>query len=770
MAIKVARTSGFCFGVDRAVGIVYDNIKKYPNLKTLGPIIHNDSVINDLKSKGVSVCDDVYDLKNDDVVIIRTHGISKADYDYLNEHQILYIDATCPYVKKIHKIVSDEKKAGKKIIIVGDKTHPEVTGINGWCDNEAVIIGSADEVSDELSSSDGVCIVAQTTINRRLWDDVIQKFDAALTFDTICSATNERQTEAELLARQSDAMVVIGGSESSNTKKLYDICLSHCKDTVLIETADALPGGYSGKNVGITAGASTPAYIIKEVVKKMTEENIQNPEISDFEQELEKTFKILNTGDIVTGTVIGITPTEIHVNLGAKSDGYIPVSDMTGDPNVNPAELVKVGDEIEVFVVRVSDVEGVIQLSMKKLETLKGRKIIEQAMEDGETLHGRVIEAVNGGVIMSVHSAKVFIPASLCGRGTSGDLSQLLGQEFPVKIIDVNLKRNKIVGSIRAATDEHRNAKSKELWEGIEKGKRFSGVVKSLTSFGAFVDIGGADGLVHISELSWGRIKHPSEVVKVGDIMDVYVKDLDREAGKISLGYKNPESNPWEKVKALNVGDVVKCKIVRLVPFGAFAEIFENVDGLIHISQISDKRIGKPSDALSLGQEVEAKITEINNEAQKISISIRALIQPEVEPEVADESVLVYSDDTAAEVVVEEAAPVITEEPVEEAIVPAGEEAAAQESEAVPEIVEEPVEETAPVEEEVVAEESEAAPEIIEEPAEEIVPTAEEVVVEEDEAAPEVTEEPAPVEEEAIAEEPVEEIESDEAESTEEEQ
>lgn len=454
-------------------------------------------------------------------------------------------------------------------------------------------------------------------------------------FDTICTATWERQNEARELAKQSDAMVVIGGINSSNTKKLAEICEKYCP-TYLIERAEQLPALHAEK-IGITAGASTPAYIIKEVVHKMATENTSAQAELNFADELEKSFKTLNTGDIVRGTVISITPTEVYVDLGAKSDGFIPVNELSERPDVCPEDVVKVGDEIEVFVVRVNDVEGTIQLSKKKVASIRGWKEIEQAMEENKDLKGHVIEVVNGGMIMVVNGTRVFVPASLANDRFMRDLSPLVGQELPVRIIDMNPRRHKVVGSVKAILMEEKEAKSKELWEGIEIGRKYSGVVKSITSFGAFVDIGGVDGLIHISELSWKRIKHPSEVMKVGDIVDTYIIDFNKETGKISLGYRNPEDDPWKKVEQYHAGDVISCKVVRLVPFGAFVEVAPNADGLIHISQIADHRIGKPSDVLSVGQEVQAKILEIDPANQKISLSIRALSKS-AEAEVSEEA------------------------------------------------------------------------------------------------------------------------------------
>lgn len=702
LRIVLAKTAGFCFGVDRAVNIVYDSVKKNKKICTLGPVIHNPQVVEDLQQKGVFVINSLRELvQRDTTVVIRTHGIPKEEYEYLQEHAIDYIDATCPYVKKIHTIVNKYYQQGYKIIIVGDRRHPEVIGINGWCGNSAVIIGSAQEAADLAFEPDSkLCIVSQTTLNRSLWEAVLAALSGyeCLVYDTICSATNERQTEAEEIAARVDSMIVIGGKNSSNTKKLVEVCLAHCP-TYHVENAGQLDLAlFRGKKVGITAGASTPAYIIKEVIDKMTEENTMTQ--SEFADELDKTLKTLNTGDIVRGTVISMTPTEVYVNLGAKSDGFIPVSELSENPDVNPEDVVKVGEEVEAFVVRVNDVEGTIQLSVKKVASIKGWETIEKAMEEKQDLSGKVLEVIKGGMIMLVNGLRVFVPASLANDRFMRDLSPLVGKELPVRIIDVNMKRRKVVGSVKVILDEQKAVKSKEVWDNIEAGKHYSGVVKSLTSFGAFVDIGGVDGLIHISELSWKRIKHPSEVVSVGDIVDTYVIDFNKETGKISLGYRNPADDPWEKVKELTKGQTVKCKVVRLVPFGAFVEVVPDVDGLIHISQIADHRIGKPADVLSVGQEVEAKLLDIDFENQKISLSIRALLeegkQEEAKAAVVEETPAteeVYSEemkvtlgdltgavsDAVPEPEEEKSEPVVVEEEPEESKVEEAEETATTE-------------------------------------------------------------------------------------------
>ncbi len=475
-------------------------------------------------------------------------------------------------------------------------------------------------------------------------------------FDTICSATEKRQEEAASLAQKSDAMIVVGGYESSNTKKLADICSEYCADTFHTETAYELPEeAYKYKrHIGVTAGASTPEWIIKEVINKMSEEKMNNEELS-FAEQLEQTMVTLRTGDIVKGTVIGITPTEVYVNLGFKADGSIPVEELSAEPVSDPNEIVKIGDEIEVFVVRVNDVEGTVKLSRRKLDQMAGWKKLEEAADQQTILTGTVTEVVNGGIIVVCSGNRVFVPASQASVRYIEDLSSMIGETVSFRLIDINPRRRKLVGSIKKVASEIRKQQQEAFWAGAEVGKVYTGKVKNIMDFGAFVDLGGVDGLVHISELSWGRIKHPSEVLSVGQDVEVFIKAIDTEKNKISLGYKKEADNPWNVIKEkYNVGDVITAKIVRLVPFGAFAEIIPFVDGLIHISQIANQRIAKPSSVLEVGQQVEAKITEIDLEKQKISLSMKVLLPDYVEeaPKAAEEA---PEEAPVAEEVVEEA-------------------------------------------------------------------------------------------------------------------
>ena len=744
MKTEIADKAGFCFGVARAVKIAQRAAEGKDKTVTYGMLIHNPDVTEELKNLGVGTVESVDEIKSGVNVIIRAHGISADEEAEINNRGAKIIDATCPFVKKIHTIAAAAAANGAEVIIVGDPNHPEVKGIDGRCLGRGHIINSIEEAEQIKSDilSDNVVIVAQTTLRKDFFkkiEKILKKhFTNAKIFDTICSATDERQKAAAELASRADCMIVIGAAESSNTKKLYELCSEHCENTVAVENDKELKkyikqGKFPAfkKLVGITAGASTPDSVIKEVYLTMAENNEMN-----FAEALEETLKPIKSGEVVKGVVIGVTPTEVRVDIGNKYDGVIPLSELTDDTNADINDLVKVGEEVEVYVVHVSDRDGVVTLSKKKIDAVKGMEELKTAFENNEILTGRVIELVKGGVVSIVNCVRVFIPGSECEERFLADLGVLLGteQKFIIIMMDVDRRgRQRVVGSIKSVAKEEsekaaaefwanaeegkqytgtvksltsfgafvdlggvdglihiselspvrishpseavkvgdkidvyikelnkeenrislvkelKEKKAEEFWANAEIGKQYTGTVKSLTSFGAFVDLGGVDGLVHISELSWQRIKHPSEVVKVGDTINVYIKDMNKETGKISLGYKKEEDSPWVKgTENLNVGDTIKCKIVRILPFGAFAEVAPYVDGLIHISQISNERIGKPSDVLAIGDVVEAKIVEINNDTKQIGLSMKALMNPandETEP--AEDEPVSYTEDSS---------------------------------------------------------------------------------------------------------------------------
>lgn len=660
MPVTVAKTAGFCFGVRRAVDTVYRQLEEScrtesPKLYTLGEIIHNPQVVEELNDLGAVAVEQLPELltleQTEKVpVIIRSHGVPHSVYEAFEQNGIPYVDATCPYVRQIQKIVADQPQ-DTLVLVAGDAKHPEVKGIIGHCNTTFVTFDSAEELQKITENSPNLAkmnsvMVAQTTFNTSEWQKCVETAKKLYTkpkiFDTICKATLMRQTEAAHLAEVSDIMIVIGGRHSSNTRKLSDICSRYCK-TIWVETAQELLNGQAdvvcqiaaGSRVGVTAGASTPVRIIKEVQKTMSE--ILKEEEMSFEEMLDQSFKSTYTGEKVKAVVTSVAPNEITVDIGTKHTGYVPLAELTSDPSLKPEDIVKKGDEIELVVLRVNDVEGTVMLSKKRLDAQAGFEKVMAAAGTGEVLSGTVTDVVKGGVLAITEGVKVFIPASLSGVSKNEPLEQLLKQKVDFVIREVNEKRHRAVGSIKDVLKEQKKALEEKFWGEVEVGKRYQGVVKSLTSYGAFVDLGGVDGMVHISELSWLRIKHPSDVVKVGDVLDVYVKDIDTENKKISLGYKKTEDNPWEVLKRdYEIGSVVTAKVVSMTAFGAFAQIIPGVDGLIHISQISNERINKPQDVLTIGQEVQVQITDIDFDKKRVSLSMKALLDDSAE-EAAEE-------------------------------------------------------------------------------------------------------------------------------------
>lgn len=639
MNVTIAKLAGFCFGVDRALKIVYNEVETSKKIATYGPIIHNDAVVSDLKKHGVRIVNDISELQKDETVIIRSHGVPESVYTNIKLRGNSYIDATCPFVSKIHKIVREKSKAGYTILIAGDRLHAEVMGIIGHCVGDNVLVfANAQELSNILQgipTDQKVAIVSQTTFNTTIWNAckrVFSKYSNIEVFETICNATSERQSESIELAKVSDVMLIVGDKNSSNTKKLYAVCKEYCSNCLHIESVLDLKGVdfKDATNVGITAGASTPAYIIKEVQVHMEnlKNNVETEDIQDmdFATMLDQSFKKIHTKEKVTATVIKVEDdkSDIIVDLGTKHTGYVTLDDLTDDPKLKPSDIVKVGDVIDLIVLKVNDADGVAYLSRKEVDKVDGFNKIIKAKEEDTILEGTVINAVNGGVIATYSGVRVFIPASLVGVPKGEDLNGLVGQKLKFKIIEVNEQKKRAVGSVRAVKKAEREAATIKFWENVKVGDVFKGEVKSITNYGAFVDLGGIDGMVHISELSWKRIKNPKEVVSVGDTIEVYVKDMDRETGRISLGHKKPEDNPWVKFTTnYKVGDIVNAKIVSITQFGAFAQIIDGVDGLIHVSQISNERVEDVKSVLSVGQEVTVKITDINEDKKRISISMK---------------------------------------------------------------------------------------------------------------------------------------------------
>ena len=637
MEVIVAKTAGFCFGVKRAVEKVYEQTEAGDGpIYTYGPIIHNEEVVRDLEERGVRVLstDEELEALESGVVVIRSHGVSRRVYGLLAGKNVRVVDATCPFVRKIHRIVEKQAAAGRKVVIIGNASHPEVEGIKGWGNADTFVVDSPDQVEKlPFQEGDPVCIVSQTTFNYNKFKELVEKFSEKrydiLVLNTICNATQERQVEAKEVASKVDAMIVIGGKNSSNTQKLYEICKRECENTHYIQTlGDFNPECVSSvSSVGITAGASTPNYIIEEVHTVMAE--------MSFEQMLEESLKTIRSGEVVTGKVIDVKEDEIVLNIGYKSDGIISRNEYTTDSNLDLRTVVQVGEEMEAKVVKVNDGEGQVALSYRRLQAEKGNRRLEEAFENHEVLTAKVSQVLDGGLSVNVEETRVFIPASLVSDVYERDLSKYKDQEIEFVITEFNPRRRRIIGDRRQLLAAKKAEMQKELFERIHVGDTVEGVVKNVTDFGAFIDLGGADGLLHISEMSWGRVESPKKAFKTGEKVKVLIKDINGD--KIALSLKFPETNPWvNAAEKYAAGNVVSGRVARMTDFGAFVELEPGVDALLHVSQISRNHVDKPSDVLSIGQEIEAQVVDFNEADKKISLSMKALENSAREPEVAD--------------------------------------------------------------------------------------------------------------------------------------
>ena len=651
MMIRTAKSAGFCFGVSRAVKSVYEELKSGRPVYTFGPITHNENVVDSLAQKGVKVINSVEEAENlnDSTIIIRSHGVPKGIFDRLNAltaHGNRIVDSTCAFVKKIHRIVEKDSAEGRHIIILGDKDHPEVKGICGWCSGPYTVIANEQDARNFMLCEDiKLTLVEQTTFNYKKFEQIVEILSemrySMNVVNTICNATELRQRETLELARGSDAMIVIGGKNSSNTRKLYDISAQECNNTYYIQTlADIdLNELKSFRCVGITAGASTPKTIIEEVHKAMDE---------NFEQMLEDSLKTIHNGEVVEGTVISVKEDQIILNINYKSDGIITRSDYTNDPTLDLTTVVKVDDKMQVKVIKVNDGEGQVQLSYRKLAAERGSKILKEALENKTVLKAKVVQILGGGICTIVDDMRVFIPASLVSDVFEKDLEKYKDQEIEFVITEFDPKKHRIIGDRKQLLVAKKAAAIQELFSRIQVGDVIEGTVKNVTDFGAFIDLGGTDGLLHISEMSWGRIDNPKKVFKPGDVVKAFIKDI--QGQKVALSMKFADQNPWIDAETkYAVGNIVKGKVARMTEFGAFIELNPGVDALLHVSQISREHIDKPADVLKLGQEIEAKIVDFDLEQKKISLSIKALLAPEKKEEPAEAAETEAKAEPAAE-------------------------------------------------------------------------------------------------------------------------
>ncbi|MBR5071394.1 MAG: bifunctional 4-hydroxy-3-methylbut-2-enyl diphosphate reductase/30S ribosomal protein S1 [Oscillospiraceae bacterium] len=698
--IRLAETAGFCFGVDRAVKMCEKYLDEGRRVCTLGPIIHNDRVVSELAARGCTAVESPEDVPEGAVLVIRSHGVGAGVLDRCRELGIEVADATCPFVAKTHRIVSESGREGKFVIIAGDRDHPEVEGITGHCTGRYAVIGSEEELPqavEQAGEGAETVLVAQTTFSLEKYLKMAEKakknYTSLTVLDTICNATHSRQEEAAKLASESDLCVVIGGHNSSNTQKLKEVCEQYAP-TVRVENANEITREMllGKERIGVTAGASAPYPLIKEVLAKMSE--ITNNEFN-FETELEESLKPVHRGQRVEGTVIEIRPTEVVVDIGRKHTGFVPSDEVTEDSSASPEEVLKVGERYTFLVTKVQDLEGVVTLSRKRVENETGMKEVLAAFESGETLDAYITEVVSKGLVANYKGARVFIPGSQATLRRGEPFDQLLHTHQNIRIIEADKDRRRVIGSIRSVLEEENSKKKEEFFQTVEVGKVYQGKVKSLTNYGAFIDLGGVDGMVHVSEMSWKRIHNPSEVFSVGDDVEVFVKDFDVEKGRISLGYRREEDNPWNLIHTYEIGSEFTAPVVSITKFGVFVRILPELDGLVHLSEMSVDHVDDPGKLVKVGDEVKVRLIGIDDERKRISLSMLA----EGEKEAAREAARAAKAAQQAE-----------------------------EQEAQPEAAEEPApaaaEEPAAVEEPVPAEEPAAAEPAAEEPAEE--PAAEE--------------------------------------------
>lgn len=634
--VTLANKAGFCFGVKRAVEETIRLREKYnKDIYTLGPLIHNSDVVKSLEEKGIHsiTLEEAYNLKKNDVVVIRSHGVGKNVFDHLRKNNVIIENGTCPYVRNIQQKVEEYYNKGYNIIIVGDDKHPEVIGINGWC-NDTAIISKDGENIDAIKSK--VCVVSQTTEKQSNWEKVLNRIISLakeiVAFNTICNATEERQESANKLSKEVDLMIVLGGYNSSNTTKLYEICKKNCKNTYHVEKVDSsllnMIGNENINKIGITAGASTPEYVIEEAISKMKKQNDISQEDMDLYDKYFKDTSNISVGSILEGEVFKVNEKEAYLTIGTKTEAIVTAEEYSRDNETPLNQQIKVGDVIKAKVINRKNSDGLVVLSRTEVLRAEQQQVLKAAFDNGEIINVQVKQEVKGGLVALFEGERVFIPASHIELSRVSDLSKYIGQNFDIKLIEYSRERNrvKIVGSRRELLEKENEVKKATTWASLEKGMVVEGEVKRLTAFGAFVEINGIDGLLHSSEMSWNKVNNPSKLFKVGQIIKVGVLEVDRENSKLALSVKMLSENPWDNInEKYPTGNVVAGKVVRFAPFGAFVELEEGIDGLVHISQISNERVEKIEDVLKIGEIVKAVITQVDAEGKKIGLSIKDL-------------------------------------------------------------------------------------------------------------------------------------------------
>jgi len=704
LEVITAEEAGFCFGVERAIDMVLEAASKNEDLKvyTLGPLIHNPQVVEKLEEKKVIVASSLADIDSG-IVIIRSHGVAPEVIEKARAKNLKIIDATCPFVKNAQKYARQLVDEGYQTFIYGDEDHPEVQGIYGASDKKAIIIGKKEDLrSIELKAKIG--LVAQTTKSpesfREIIDLIATEVKELKIFNTICNTTDVRQSSAKKLAEDVDIMFVIGGHNSANTTRLAEICTATNTPTYHIETAAEIDKKWlSGKNkVGITAGASTPDWLIREVVQLMNEENkevnvesTENVEekeeqvVEEVEETVEETeetaevteetteekeadiseeaeesaemeveadeeaeaeeeaeFKYsdndiadLRKGQKVTGTVVEINDNGVYVDVNYKTDGFIPLRHLSHRPVEDAHDILSMDEEIEVVILTLEDDEGNMILSKKQADYEKAWEKIVESHENDEIIEAEVTKEVKGGLVVDV-GVRGFIPASHVAIGYVDDLGDYVGQKLRLKVIEVERDNNNVVLSHKKVLEKERAAQKEETLASLEEGQTVEGTVTKLVDFGAFIDLGGIEGLLHISEMSWGRIESPSEVLSEGEKVEVKVLGVNKEEERISLGLKQLLPDPWEEFADKHYeGEVIEGKITKLVDFGAFMEVEKGIEGLIHISQLSHRHVKTADEVVNVGDVREAKIINIDADQERVGLSLKEL---EEKPEPQEKS------------------------------------------------------------------------------------------------------------------------------------
>lgn len=637
MEIIIAENAGFCFGVKRAIKLAEKTLNSVEKAYSHGELIHNPQVVKKFSDKGLKT---ISEFKNQQsgTVVLRSHGTHPSIKKEIELSGHKYVDCTCPVLLSMYRRIEKKIKDGYEIIIIGNNEHPEIKAMIGYCGEKYCVINSVEE-ANLIKNKKNLYIISQTTnlVEKfsKISDIIYSNNDNVIIENTICDATTDRQVSCEQLSKKVDCMIVIGGYNSSNTNKLYEIAKDFCNVVYRIETLSDLPLSevVKYKKIGLTAGASTPDWLIEEVV-----EGMEMFSKDEFMEQIEGSIKRIYPREVVKGTIIYVTDTEVMVNIGYRSDGIIKLDELSADSTKKPKDLFKEGQEIDVYVIKLDDGEGNVVLSTRRVESLKNWTNLVEKFNNKELVTAEILKEVKGGLLASVDGINAFIPGSHITTKFVKDLTQYIGQTIECEIISVDDKKKKVVVSRKTIEEKELNEKLDAAWSKLNVGDIVKGTVRKLTDFGAFINLGDLDGLVHVSDISWNRIKYPSDILTVGDEVEVTVLKLNREKNRISLGLKQLLKKPFELFLENNkIGDVVEGTVVNLVDFGVFVKLNEGVEGLVHISQISYEHIEKSSDVYNIGDVVTVKITGIDEENQKISLSIKELLEkPEVVEEVEE--------------------------------------------------------------------------------------------------------------------------------------